>query len=115
MEGSSQGSSEAFTLLGFGGGNEITLGHPTDSEATTGGLVEKRDVTRKATGGSRGVALIAAEVINLSRNIIITGDDFRHIECDPTLTGSISFQGCACNTGISRSKCTIGNSSRVVE
>ena len=57
-----------------------------------------------------GVGLIAAEVINLSRNVIITGDDFRHIACDPTLkdpTG-ISSSGCLCNPAQGRTMCTLG-------
>ena len=33
--------------------------------------------------GPGGVALMAAEVINLSRNIVITGDDFENVACDP--------------------------------
>ena len=47
----------------------------------------------------------SAEVINLQRNIIITGDDFETINCNPAITGD-SVAGCACTSY--RSKCTIG-------
>ena len=55
------------------------------------------------------LALMAAEVINLSRNVVLTGDDFRHIACDKSLSKSIpgsSDQGCRCSQA--RSKCTLG-------
>jgi hypothetical protein len=57
-----------------------------------------------------GVALMAAEVINLSRNIIITGDNFRNVNCDPGIVpvNGISTLGCSCNPSINRTVCTIG-------
>jgi len=54
------------------------------------------------------LALQSPEVINLSRNIIITGDDFTHENCDPNLNSGFTPLGCSCNPTISRSKCTIG-------
>jgi len=56
-------------------------------------------------------ALISAEVVNLSRNIIITGDDFQHIQCRGDLPESVpgeqtSVQGCRCSSF--RSRCTMG-------
>lgn len=59
----------------------------------------------------------AAEVIHLSRKVIITGDDFTEIPCDPNLvpTGNtisssslapISPQGCLCTP--TRTSCTMG-------
>lgn len=56
-------------------------------------------------------ALKSAEVLNLSRNIIITGDDFEHVDCDPTLPEAVlgeqtSVQGCRCSSF--RKKCTVG-------
>lgn len=59
-------------------------------------------------GGAAGVAILSAEVINLSRNVVITGDDFRHQACDPTLTDPYSTVGCSCNPSIGRSVCTFG-------
>jgi hypothetical protein len=51
------------------------------------------------------------EVINLSRNVVITGDDLENIACDPNLPEAVpgentSLQGCRC-AGF-RSTCTVG-------
>jgi hypothetical protein len=56
-------------------------------------------------------ALLSAEVINLTRNIIITGDDFEEIACDPSLPEAVngeqtSVKGCRCATF--RTTCTVG-------
>mmetsp|Transcript_32276 Transcript_32276/g.67849 ORF Transcript_32276/g.67849 Transcript_32276/m.67849 type:complete len:1275 (+) Transcript_32276:77-3901(+) len=56
-------------------------------------------------------ALMSAEVVNLSRNIVITGDDFKHVGCDPNLPEAVpgeetSVSGCRCSSF--RSQCTIG-------
>lgn len=55
--------------------------------------------------------LQSAEVVNLSRNIVITGDDFTHIPCDPTLPEAVpgeetSILGCRCSSF--RKTCTLG-------
>ena len=56
-------------------------------------------------------ALMSAEVVNLSRNIVITGDEFKHVPCDPNLPEAIpgeetSVLGCRCSSF--RSQCTMG-------
>lgn len=56
-------------------------------------------------------SLRAAEVINLSRNIIVTGDDFEEIACSASLPEAgpgfgTSTQGCMCTNN--RSSCTMG-------
>ena len=56
-------------------------------------------------------ALLSAEVVNLSRNIVITGDDFKHVPCDPSLPEAVggeqtSTEGCRCASF--RTQCTIG-------
>ena len=56
-------------------------------------------------------ALLSAEVVNLSRNIIVTGDDFEEVACDPTLPEAVtgeqtSTQGCRCSEF--RTTCTVG-------
>lgn len=61
--------------------------------------------------GNQSPALMSAEVVNLSRNIVITGDDFRHMPCVPGLPESVpgeqtSVVGCRCASF--RSQCTIG-------
>ena len=55
--------------------------------------------------------LKSAEVINLDRNIVITGDDFTHVPCDPDLPEAVpgektSVEGCRCSSF--RSTCTMG-------
>jgi hypothetical protein len=55
--------------------------------------------------------LKSAEVINLERNIIITGDDFTQIACDPGLPEAVageetSVLGCRCSSF--RTTCTMG-------
>lgn len=56
-------------------------------------------------------SLRSAEVINLSRNIIVTGDDFEEIACDASLEEAwpgfgTSTQGCMCTDD--RNSCTMG-------
>jgi hypothetical protein len=53
----------------------------------------------------------SAEVINLSRNVVISGDDFEEVQCDQTLPEAIpgeqtSTQGCRCSSF--RDSCTVG-------
>lgn len=60
---------------------------------------------------SSSPALLSAEVVNLSRNIVITGDDFKHITCDSSLPEAVpgeqtSTLGCRCSSF--RSTCTMG-------
>ena len=64
--------------------------------------------TSSTTGNA---ALLSAEVVNLSRNIILTGDDFEEVQCDPTLPEAVigeqtSVLGCRCSSF--RSKCHVG-------
>jgi hypothetical protein len=62
--------------------------------------------------GSKEVIFDSSEVINLSRNTIITGDDFTEVPCDPTIVAeaypglTTSTEGCRCTE--SRSSCTVG-------
>ncbi|KAK1742392.1 hypothetical protein QTG54_006957 [Skeletonema marinoi] len=56
-------------------------------------------------------AILSAEVVNLSRNIVITGDDFKHEQCDPSLPEAVpgeetSVLGCRCSSF--RQQCTNG-------
>jgi len=60
---------------------------------------------------SSNAALLSAEVVNLSRNIVVTGDDFEEVQCDPNLPEAVdgeetSVLGCKCSSF--RSKCHIG-------
>jgi hypothetical protein len=59
-------------------------------------------------------ALMQAEIINLSRNILITGDDFQHVDCQRDVIGngkppdSQHADHCSCWGDIGRTKCTLG-------
>ena len=59
-------------------------------------------------------ALIQAEVINLSRNIIITGDNFEHVQCKADVepwqqpSDKIHAEHCSCDGILKRTKCTLG-------
>ena len=60
---------------------------------------------------SRSAALLSAEVVNLSRNIILTGDDFEEVGCDSNLPEAVggeqtSVLGCRCSSF--RNKCHVG-------
>lgn len=62
-------------------------------------------------GAGQSPALMSAEVVNLSRNIVITGDDFKHVPCDSSLPEAIPFEetsteGCRCASF--RTQCTMG-------
>ena len=73
---------------------------------------QSKFVKASSGAGAEGhPALLSAEVINLSRNIVITGDDFKHEQCDPSLPESVpgeetSVLGCRCSSF--RQQCTIG-------
>jgi hypothetical protein len=47
-----------------------------------------------------------AEVINLSRNVVITGDDFKNVQCDPAVQNPVL--GCKCDSARKRTQCTMG-------
>ena len=56
-------------------------------------------------------ALMAAEVVNLSRSIVITGDEFTHVACENDLPEAVpgeqtSLLGCKCSSF--RTQCTVG-------
>jgi len=64
---------------------------------------------KEGNGGE--AALKSAEVVNLDRSIVITGDDFSHVMCDPNLPEAVpgeqtSVYGCRC--AHFRNKCTVG-------
>ena len=106
-DGGSQGEAQTFVITSLGAFNRIHLN--TWAWAT---FQSETQVTENVDENAPKLAsLRSAEVINLSRNIIVTGDDFRNIDCDPTLSihfrREISDKGCWCRTGV-RSKCTMG-------
>jgi hypothetical protein len=55
--------------------------------------------------------LMSAEIVNLSRNIVVTGDDFKNIPCNPRLKDE--SEGCMCTDY--RDTCTVGLHAAMVE
>ena len=97
----SSGTGQTFTITSIPSPYTIQLSHANDQPAT----YDASFINGKTASPP---VLKAAEVVNLSRNIIITGDDFEHVDCDPTITSNeeTSAMGCKCS-GI-RTKCTVG-------
>jgi len=83
------GTTQSFFIKSFNG-NNVQLSATID-------LVPDAVANQDFTGipGS-----VQSEVINLSRNILITGDDFQNIPCG---TGE-----CTCSPDIGRTQCTVG-------
>lgn len=97
----SQGTSQSFRITAFGSQNSVELSDP---------FLDAHDA-QHFLGGGGSAALRAAEVVNLQRNVIISGDDFRHVPCDHNLPESIqgeqtSTLGCRCSSF--RTECTVG-------
>ena len=99
----SSGFGEEFRIESISGDGSITL----DKEVQNNFMAE---FAPPLVEGGQPI-LKSAEVVNLDRNIVITGDDFRHIDCDASLSEAIpgeqtSVAGCRCSSF--RSKCTMG-------
>ena len=97
----SEGSAEEFFITDMSADGTLTL-------STAATALHKSNLSMSETGEA---ALYTAEVINLSRNIIITGDDFEEVACDANLTEAApgfgtSTQGCMCTDN--RQSCTVG-------
>lgn len=97
----SEGEAQSFTIASFSDGNTVQLNAPSvyDHEGRA---------WRSASGHA---AFLSAEVINLSRNVVITGDDFTEVACDANLTEAYpnfgtSTWGCMCTP--TRQSCTVG-------
>ena len=103
-EKKSMGFGEEFRIHSISGDGSITL----DKEVQNHFMAE---FAPPLVEGGQPI-LKSAEVVNLDRNIVITGDDFRHIDCDDSLideavTGEqTSVEGCRCSSF--RKKCTMG-------
>ena len=70
--GQARKDAHATTITGFAPGNVVLLGAP---------LLHELSWEFRAHEGT--LALLTAEVINLSRNVLVTGDDFTHEACGP--------------------------------
>lgn len=102
-EARATGHGEEFTIIGIDDKGSLMLNRPAQ---------HGHAATFVPTPPHGNVpALMSAEVVNLSRNIVITGDDFKHVACDPDLPESVpgeetSVLGCRCSSF--RNQCTLG-------
>jgi len=108
--GGSRATAEDFFIGGFGADNTINLIDKNGQEASTTKIyfAESKYVNKET------YALVQAEVINLSRNILITGDDFSHVDgISSGLPEGLEFDKqqadmCTSKANINRKKCTLG-------
>ncbi|CAF1388780.1 unnamed protein product [Rotaria magnacalcarata] len=106
----SRGDAEDYTIGRFETNNTIKL---LNKDGTSIGVISSFFESKTLFTGENMSALMQAEVINLSRNILITGDDFQHVNCvndvaDGKPSDSIQADHCSCWKHISRNKCTLG-------
>lgn len=109
-ERESSGNAADYIIGGFDTGNKIIL---LNREGTSSGFITNSYRSKTLLTGTNMTALMLAEVINLSRNIVITGDDFEHVTCvDDVVDGKppdhIQADHCSCWKNIKRSQCTLG-------
>ena len=89
----SSGTAEAFTIGAFGIGNVVEL---ASADGQFGGVTAQTFAAEaRASGSGGGVALLSAEVINLRRSVVITGDDFSQVPCS-----SFSTTATTCTMGL---------------
>ncbi|CAF1388475.1 unnamed protein product [Adineta ricciae] len=106
----SKGDAEEYTIGGFQTGNTIKL---MDRDGTATGIISSFFQSKTLYTGENMSALMQAEVINLARNIIITGDDFQHVNCVNDVANGkppdhIQADHCSCWDSIRRTQCTVG-------
>ena len=100
----SRGHGEEFTIVGIDAAGALLLDRPAERDHAASFLPPP------PLGNTP--ALMSAEVVNLSRNILITGDAFKHVPCDPDLPEAVAGEqtsalGCRC-ASFGRSTCTVG-------
>eukprot|EP00551_Chaetoceros_affinis_P006400 CAMPEP_0203682988 /NCGR_PEP_ID=MMETSP0090-20130426/47288_1 /ASSEMBLY_ACC=CAM_ASM_001088 /TAXON_ID=426623 /ORGANISM="Chaetoceros affinis, Strain CCMP159" /LENGTH=1506 /DNA_ID=CAMNT_0050552109 /DNA_START=94 /DNA_END=4614 /DNA_ORIENTATION=+ len=103
----SQGWGDEFRIESIAADGTITLDRSVQDDFDATFIPALTD----DAGGRGRPALMSAEVVNLNRSIIITGDSFNHVPCDNSLPESIlgeqtSTLGCRCASF--RSQCTMG-------
>ncbi|KAK3268713.1 hypothetical protein CYMTET_22795 [Cymbomonas tetramitiformis] len=89
----SKGEAQWFYCMGINK-NEIELA--ADAGLSIAGITDQKFL---------GEAHTRAEVINLSRNVVVTGDNFTLVACDPAGSSAVD---CACDTNINKAHCTRG-------
>jgi hypothetical protein len=102
-EGGMNDDAQAFFIAGMSADGALVLDGPSNSTST--------HIAEHSWPTGAEASLRAAEVINLSRNVIVTGDDFEEVACEAGLPEAgpgfgTSTQGCLCTN--ERSSCTMG-------
>lgn len=100
-EHGSVGKASTFVISAITDSYTIELSHPNNNEKAYGASFINGQSTSPPV-------LKAAEVVNLSRNVVITGDDFEHIDCDPSITSNTETSSMGCKCSATRTQCTIG-------
>ncbi len=107
----SRGEADEFIIGGFVSNNTIEL--LSKDGFSNGTLYQAYKTGAKYTGKGMS-ALMQAEVINLSRNVLITGDDFENVPCTQDVPGAgqppdtVQSDHCSCWGDIARTRCTVG-------
>lgn len=96
----SDGTGHTYTIIDLDDDGTVYVDTPNTNEKKAIFLPPRQAVYNEET---RTASLLSAEVVNLSRNIIITGDDFRHVDCENGISGT---SGCRCSEH--KTKCTVG-------
>ena len=113
----SSGQAQAFRVVAFGPYNRVDLDSvaiPLKVGKHNNQLSRKLQASFESTfesiplGDTRQASLRTAEVVDLTRNVIITGDDFREIPCDPTLKGGDHRSDVGCKCSGKNKHCTMG-------
>ena len=107
---SSAGTGQTFTITTLDDNGTITLDGASDQNYRAD-FHPPTKLGETDVSDPYAAALLSAEVVNLSRNIIITGDDYRHVPCDSSLPEAVlgeqtSTEGCRCASF--RTQCTVG-------
>lgn len=95
---------EEFDVVGIDDNGDLLLNKSVQYDHTASFVPPQHD-------GKCVPSLLTAEVINLSRNIVVSGDNFKHVGCSNNLPEAVigeqtSVQGCRCSSF--RSQCTLG-------
>jgi len=108
---SSTGTSQNFFIKAFAPNNVIFLGNYSSPRVYGNTSMMTNSSTNqmyKSTSmyvSEAWTAHMSAEVMNLQRTILITGDDYENVPCQNGVSNSL---GCQCDPSISKSTCTVG-------
>jgi len=101
----SKGTAETYYISGFGAAGTNTITLTADAGFKTPGHINQTFKANFMMVDAEQTAEMSAEVINLSRNIIFSGDDFTNDKCVP-VTKNNNPGDCLCSNG--KTQCTRG-------